>query len=71
MVHYWAEDEVPEPSFNNMKQTYESYNGRLLKEFAYYLNNEPTLENMRKLDQALWTYGHCYFVKKAMKDIVL
>ena len=57
-------ERLREPTFDNMEEIYDEY-CKLYKKFIEDFNGITTdIENIRKLDQALWTYGHCLHVKK-------
>lgn len=51
-------------SFNNIEDEYNTYKSNIFDIFdEEYNNRHKDLLKWRKVDQALWTYGHCLHVK--------
>lgn len=55
--------EYEEPSYGNMPKIYGEYKEVIVQEFEDYVKDKDILK-IRKLDQALWAYGHCLFIEK-------
>ena len=53
------------PTFNNIEKIYNIYHEMIVSEFSdEYKNRSSNPDEWRKVDQALWTYGHCIHVKE-------
>lgn len=61
------DDELPkDPSFENIYKIYSEYSKRIKNVFDIeYKEREKDMITWRKVDQALWAYGHCLFVDRS------
>ena len=62
-----GELEISEPDFSNINTVYESYKKCFLSNFNSEIkrdNEKAYIRGVRKVDQALWAYGHCLFVSR-------
>ena len=57
------------PTYDNIVEIYKEYTELIKSEFYNEYENRYNNPNAwRKVDQALWTYGHCYHVMKYVMD---
>ena len=56
------------PSYENIVDIYDDYLEMIRTEFRVeYDNRKNNRDNWRKVDQALWMYGHCFHVREFAK----